>query len=151
VGTVDPAPQKVLTVPADLVQQIHALIFDLQVVAINQPMLDIRAEKVTRQLKELAILQGLDETPPAGERTIKELINEAIDAGAPINTPLQDGAISGAKLKKRPVPHTELTIGIMPNLLSVPALFEWINGGKKPPFIPYIVWIPIDVHERTRT
>lgn len=84
------------------------------------------------------------------DRTIKELIIEAIDAGAPITTPLQDGAISGARLKKRPQPHTELTVGVSTELLSVSELFQWINGGEQPKYIPYVVWIPIAVHERTR-
>ncbi len=83
-------------------------------------------------------------------RTLKELIDEAIAADAPISTPLHDGAFSSAKLKKKPVPHTELTLGVATTLLSVNDLFNWINGGEIPPFIPYIVLVPRAVHERTK-
>ena len=87
--------------------------------------------------------------PPTPVRTLRELILEAIDADAPISTPMHDGAISSARLKQRPVRHTELTLGVATNLLSVNDLFNWINGGEIPAFVPYIVWIPRAVHERT--
>ena len=92
------------------------------------------------------------------KRTLRELIIEAIDAEAPITSPLLDGHITNAALvgtgkrKSAAGPHTKITMGVAPHLISPNDLMWLATGGppeRRPKFIPYVVWVPIDVHERT--
>ncbi len=92
------------------------------------------------------------------KRTLAELIAEAIAADAPITSPLLDGHITNAtavgmgRRRTGVPPHTKITMGVAPHLISPNDLMWMATGGppeRKPKFIPYMVWVPIDVHERT--
>lgn len=102
-----------------------------------------------------------DETPiaapPRVTRTLRELIIEGIDADAPITSPLLDGHITNATAvnsgkRRTGSPYTKITMGVAPHLISPNDLMWLATGGppeRRPKFIPYVVWVPIDVHERT--
>lgn len=91
------------------------------------------------------------------KRTLAELLAEAIAAGAPITSPLLDGHITNAAsvgMSKRSSvhPHTKITMGVDPSLITPNDLMWLATGGppeRRPRYIPYVVWVPIDVHERT--